>query len=108
MKFISNFCLYFAVYALFFVVTLAFVSKASIYSWIVAILLAIINALFSIHYDGKHDWYVLRGYRGMEFKPLFEKGENKDDFKKEFAEFKDKDGYVVGWYVVGKYWNSKV
>ena len=23
----------------------------------------------------------------MEFKPLFEKGENKDDFKKEFAEF---------------------
>ena len=36
-------------------------------------------------------------------KPLFEKGENKDDFKKEFAEFRDKDGYVVGWYVVGKY-----
>ena len=44
----------------------------------------------------------------MKFKPLFEKGENKDDFKKEFAEFRDKDGYIVGWYVVGKYWNGKV
>ena len=55
MKFISNFCLYFAVFATFWVVTLAFVDKASIYSWIVAILLAIITALFSIHYDGKHD-----------------------------------------------------
>ena len=55
MKFISNFCLYFAVYATFWVVTLVFIDKASIYSWIVAVLLAIINALFSIHYDGKHD-----------------------------------------------------
>ena len=55
MKFISNFCLYFAVFATFWVVTLVFVDKASIYSWIVAILLAIITALFSIHYDGKHD-----------------------------------------------------
>ena len=55
MKFISNFCLYFAVYATFWVVTLFFTDKASIYSWIVAILLAIITALFSIHYDGKHD-----------------------------------------------------
>ena len=55
MKFISNFCLYFAVYATFWVVTLVFVDKASIYSWIVAILLAIVTALFSIHYDGKHD-----------------------------------------------------
>lgn len=55
MKFISNFCLYFAVYATFWVVTLVFMDKASIYSWIVAILLAIITALFSIHYDGKHD-----------------------------------------------------
>ena len=55
MKFISNFCLYFAVYATFWVVTLVFVDKASIYSWIIAILLAIITALFSIHYDGKHD-----------------------------------------------------
>ena len=55
MKFISNFCLYFAVYATFWVVTLVFMDKASIYSWIVAVLLAIITALFSIHYDGKHD-----------------------------------------------------
>ena len=55
MKFISNFCLYFAVFATFWVVSLVFVDKASIYSWIVAILLAIITALFSIHYDGKHD-----------------------------------------------------
>ena len=55
MKFISNFCLYFAVYTTFWVVTLVFVDKASIYSWIVAILLATITALFSIHYDGKHD-----------------------------------------------------
>ena len=55
MKFITDFCLYFAVYATFWVVTLVFMDKASIYSWIVAILLAIITALFSIHYDGKHD-----------------------------------------------------
>ena len=55
MKTISNFCLYFAVHATFWVVTLVFVDKASIYSWIVAILLAIITALFSINYDGKHD-----------------------------------------------------
>ena len=107
MKFISNFCLYFAVYATFLVVSTVSMDKASIYSWLSVIVLSIITALFSNHYNGKHDkWYVLRGYRGMEFKPLFEKGENKDDFKKEFAEFKDKDGYVVGWYVVGKYWNS--
>ena len=55
MKFISDFCLYFAVFATFWVVTLVFMDKASIYSWIVAVLLAIITALFSIHYDGKHD-----------------------------------------------------
>ena len=55
MKFISNLCLYFAVYSTFWVVTLVFMDKASIYSWIVAILLAVITALFSIHYDGKHD-----------------------------------------------------
>ena len=55
MKFISNFCLYFAVYATFWVVTLVFMDKANIYTWIVVILLAIITALFSIHYDGKHD-----------------------------------------------------
>ena len=34
-------------------------------------------------------------------KPLFEKGENDAYFKKEFAEFIDKDGYIVGWYVDG-------
>ena len=55
MKFISNFCLYFAVYATFWVVSTVFMDKASIYSWIVAILLAIITALISNHYDGKHD-----------------------------------------------------
>ena len=55
MKFISNFCLYFAVFATFWVVTLVFMDKASIYSWIVAISLAIITALISNHYDGKHD-----------------------------------------------------
>ena len=55
MKFISNFCLYFAVYATFWVVTLGFMDRANIYSWIVAVLLAIITALFSNHYDGKHD-----------------------------------------------------
>ena len=55
MKFISNFCLYFAVYATFWVVSLVFMDKASVYSWIVAILLAIITALISNHYDGKHD-----------------------------------------------------
>ena len=41
-------------------------------------------------------------------KPLFEEGENKEYFKKEFADFLDKDGYIVGWYVDGKYWNGKV
>ena len=55
MKFIGNLCLYFAVFATFWVVTLVFVDKASIYSWVAAIGLAIITALFSIHYDGKHD-----------------------------------------------------
>lgn len=38
-------------------------------------------------------------------KPLFEKDDLEDDLKKEFAEFADfidKDGYIVGWYVVGK------
>ena len=34
-------------------------------------------------------------------KPLFEKDELEDDFKKEFADFIDKDGYIVGWYVDG-------
>mgnify|MGYP003606142017 CR=1 FL=1 len=34
-------------------------------------------------------------------KPLFGKGELEDDFKKEFSDFIDKDGYIVGWYVDG-------
>ena len=56
MKFIGNFCLYFAVFATFWVVTLAFMDKASIYSWIVAIGLAgIAIAMISNHYNGKHD-----------------------------------------------------
>ena len=55
MKFISNFCLYFAVFATFWVVTLVFVNNASIYSWIVAILLAIAISLISNKYHDKHD-----------------------------------------------------
>ena len=34
-------------------------------------------------------------------KPLFEKSKNDADFNKEFADFLDKDGYIVGWYVDG-------
>ena len=34
-------------------------------------------------------------------KPLFEEDENEDDFRKEFTDFLDKDGYIVGWYVDG-------
>ena len=55
MKFISDFCLYFAAFATFWVVALAFVSNASIYSWVAVIGLAIISALISNQYDGKHD-----------------------------------------------------
>ena len=55
MKFIRNFCLYFAVFATFLVVALVFVSNASIYSWGATIALSIITALISNHYDGKHD-----------------------------------------------------
>ena len=55
MKFISNFCLYFAVYTTFWVVALVFVDNASIYSWGAAIGLAIVTALISNHYGGKHD-----------------------------------------------------
>ena len=55
MKFISNFCSYFAVFATFWVVTLVFMDKASFYSWIIVISLVIITALISNHYDGKHD-----------------------------------------------------
>ena len=55
MKFISNFCLYFAVFATIWSVALVFVGNADVYTWIVAILLAIITALISNHYGGKHD-----------------------------------------------------
>ena len=55
MKFITDFCLYFAVYTTFWVVSTVFMSNASIYSWIVAIGLAIVTALISNHYNGKHD-----------------------------------------------------
>ena len=55
MKFISNFCLYFAVFATFWVVSTVFMDKASIYSWGAAIGLAIIATLISNKYGGKHD-----------------------------------------------------
>ena len=55
MKFISNFCLYFAVYTTFLVVALVFVDNASIYSWGAVIGLAIVTALISNQYKGKHD-----------------------------------------------------
>ena len=55
MKFISNFCLYFAVYATIWSVTLVFVSRADVYTWLAVIALSIVTALFSNHYDGKHD-----------------------------------------------------
>ena len=55
MKFISDVCLYFAVYTTFWVVSTVFMSNASIYSWGAAIGLAIVTALIGNHYDGKHD-----------------------------------------------------
>ena len=55
MKFITDFCLYFAVYTTFWVVSTVFMSNANIYSWGAAIGLAIITALISNHYGGKHD-----------------------------------------------------
>ena len=55
MKFITDFCLYFAVYATFWVVSTVFMSNANIYSWIVAILLAIAISLISNKYHRKHD-----------------------------------------------------
>ena len=55
MKFITDFCLYFAVYTTFWVVTLAFVDNASIYSWGAVVGPAIATALISNHYNGKHD-----------------------------------------------------
>lgn len=55
MKFISDFCLYFAVFATFWVVSTVFMSNANIYSWVSVIVLSIVTALISNHYDGKHD-----------------------------------------------------
>ena len=55
MKFISDLCLYFIVFATFWVVSLVFMDNASIYSWVAVIGLAIITALIINHYDGKHD-----------------------------------------------------
>ena len=55
MKFITDFCLYFAVFATFWVVSTAFMSNASIYSWGAVIGLSIATALISNHYNGKHD-----------------------------------------------------
>ena len=55
MKFISNFCLYFAVFATFWVVSTVFMSNASIYSWGAVVGPAIVTALISNHYGGKHD-----------------------------------------------------
>ena len=55
MKFITDFCLYFAVYTTFWVVSTVFMSNASIQSLGAARGLAIITALISNHYDGKHD-----------------------------------------------------
>lgn len=55
MKFISDFCLYFAVFATFWVVTLVFMNNASISSWGAVIGLSIATALISNKYHGKHD-----------------------------------------------------
>lgn len=55
MKFISDFCLYFAVFATFWVVSTVFMSNANIYSLVSVIVLSIVTALISNHYDGKHD-----------------------------------------------------
>ena len=55
MKFISNFCLYFAVYTTFWVVSTAFVSNVDIYSWLAVMELSIVTALISNKYGGKHD-----------------------------------------------------
>ena len=55
MKFRTDFCLYFAVYTTFWVVSTVFVSNASIYSWIAAIAASASGALIINHYDGKHD-----------------------------------------------------
>lgn len=55
MKFITDFCLYLIWFVSFWVVTLVFVSNANIYSWVAVIGLAIVSALISNKYHGKHD-----------------------------------------------------
>ena len=55
MKFIGNFCLYFAVFATFWVVTPSFMDKVSIYSWLAVMELSAIATLISNKYGGKHD-----------------------------------------------------
>ena len=55
MKFIGNLCLYFIIFATIWSVALVFVGNAGIYSWGAAIGLAIVIALISNKYGGKHD-----------------------------------------------------
>lgn len=55
MKVISNFYLCLIFFMTIWSVTLIFVSNASIYSWVAVIGLAIVSALISNKYHGKHD-----------------------------------------------------
>ena len=55
MKFIGNLYLYFIVFATIWSVTLVFVSRADVYSWGAVIGIAIVTALISNKYNGKHD-----------------------------------------------------
>ena len=55
MKFIGNLCVCLIFFMTFWVVTLLFVSNASIYSWGAAIAVSAAGALIINHYDGKHD-----------------------------------------------------
>ena len=55
MKFITDFCLYFAVYTTFWVVSTVFMDKVNIYSWLAVMELSIVTTLISNKYGGKHD-----------------------------------------------------
>ena len=55
MKFISNLFLCLIAFMATWVVTLLFVSNASIYSWGSAIAISVAYALISNRHDGKHD-----------------------------------------------------
>lgn len=55
MKFISNLYLCLIVFMTIWSVTLVFMNNASIYSWGAVIGLAIVSALISNKYHGKHD-----------------------------------------------------